>query len=334
MKNLQKSVISIIVPVFNVEKYLKRCLNSIINQAFQNFELILVDDGSTDNSGKICDEYKLKDNRIKVIHQENAGLSVARNVGIESAVGQYIGFVDADDYISYNMYEVLYNCLIENNADVAVCGLYNCFANKKVPQYKKKEFYLLDNITALKMALEGVVFSVHAVNKLYKRKLFKDNMFPKGKLSEDAFVIPKVLYESNKVAVKTLPMYYYVHHNDSITTSRYQEKDLDVVNAYFRNLKFVEKNCPQLRRQAEFRLMWAFMYVLDKMILTENLHKEDMSKYLEIIKILKKSTREILLNPYFSAKRKLGIVTLWLNENLYKRLIFKYSRQINKLTGE
>ena len=327
MGKSKKPDISIIVAVYNVEKYLKKCLDSIINQAFQNFELILVDDGSTDSSGEICDEYKTKDKRIKVIHQENRGLSAARNVGIDASTAEYIGFVDGDDYISYNMYEFLYNCLIENNADVAVCGLYNCFKNKKVPQYKKKEFYLLDNVSALKMALEGVVFSVHAVNKLYKRDLFKKNRFPEGRLSEDAFIIPKILFESKKVVVKTLPLYYYVHHSGTITTSNYKKKDLDVVSAYFKILKFVEKNCPELKKQAEFRFLWAFMYVLDKMILTENLQKDDFKKYTEIIKLLRKNFVKILINPYFTKTRKLGMSVLYLNENLYKKLVTKNKGQ-------
>ena len=148
-----------------------------------------------------------------------------------------------------------------------------------MPQYKKKEFYLLDNVSALKMALEGVVFSVHAVNKLFKRDLFIENRFPEGKLSEDAFIIPKILFESKKVVVKTLPLYYYVHHSGTITTSQYKKKDLDVVSAYFKNLKFVEINCPELKKQAEFRFFWSFMHVLDKMLLTENLQKEDLKKY-------------------------------------------------------
>lgn len=330
MANSKKPDISIIVPVYNVEKYLKKCLDSIINQAFQNFELILVDDGSTDSSGKICDEYKLKDERIRVIHQENGGLSAARNAGIDAATAEYIGFVDGDDYISYNMYEFLHNCLIENNADVAVCGMYNCFKNKKVPQYKKKEFYLLDNVTALKMTLEGVAISMYAVNKLYKRELFNEIRFPEGKIYEDVFTIPKILFESKKIVVKTLPLYYYVHHSGTITTSSYKKKDLDIINAGFQILKFVEKNCPKLKKQAEFRFFWSFMHVLDKMLLTENLQKEDLKKYTEIIKLLKKNFMKIMLNPYFTKARKIGMSVLYLNENLYKKLVIK-KQKTNKL---
>ena len=117
--------ISVIVPVYNVEKYLRKCIESILNQTFREFELILVDDGSTDSSGKICDEYALKDSRIKVIHKENGGASSARNAGLDVAKGEYIGFVDSDDWIEMDMYGELYRLIKENNTDISVCGINN-----------------------------------------------------------------------------------------------------------------------------------------------------------------------------------------------------------------
>ena len=114
--------ISIIVPIYNTKKYIDRVVNCLINQTYHNLEIILVDDGSTDGSSMLCDKYKKKDNRIKVIHQKNSGVSVARNVGLKHATGEYIGFVDSDDYISLNMYETLYNNLINTNSDISVCN--------------------------------------------------------------------------------------------------------------------------------------------------------------------------------------------------------------------
>lgn len=318
--------ISIIVPVYNVEKYLKKCIDSILNQSFQNFELILVDDGSTDSSGEICDEYALKDRRVLVIHKENEGLSSARNEGIKASSAEYVGFVDSDDYISFSMYEFLYNNLIDNNADISICGLYNCYENNVYPQYSKKEFYLLNNEQALKMALEGKVFSVHAVNKLYKKSLFEDVTFPINKLSEDAFTIPKLLLKSRRVVVNTVPLYFYVHRSGTITTSSYKKKDLDVIEAYFQNLKLVEENCPKLKKEAEFRLLWAFMCVLDKMIMTDDF--SDFEKYKKILKTLKKNKTKILLNSCFSLHRKIGMVCLFLNDKLYKALI-RYNHKRN-----
>lgn len=138
--------ISIIVPVYNVEKYLNRCLDSILNQTFTDFELILVDDGSTDNSGIICDEYKTKDNRIKVIHKENGGLSSARNAGLDIARGRYIGFVDSDDFISKDMYQILYNEAEKNKADMIMCEFKKVDKNYEAINnnlYKKSDIKLL-----------------------------------------------------------------------------------------------------------------------------------------------------------------------------------------------
>ena len=127
--------VSVIVPVYKVENYLKKCVNSLINQTLKDIEIILVDDGSPDSCGKICDEYAKNDSRVKVIHKQNEGLSEARNVGIMAAKSPYIGFVDSDDYVAEDMYEMLYENLIKTNADVSVCGLYDCYSNKKIPQF-------------------------------------------------------------------------------------------------------------------------------------------------------------------------------------------------------
>ena len=125
MLNIEIPLISLIVPVFNVEKYLKRCLDSLISQSYKNIEIILIDDGSTDESGKICDRYaKEHSNIIKVLHQENQGLSMARNAGLDIAIGEYIGFVDSDDYVEPKMFERLYNNLLESNADISVCSFF------------------------------------------------------------------------------------------------------------------------------------------------------------------------------------------------------------------
>ncbi|MDQ5984140.1 MAG: Undecaprenyl-phosphate 4-deoxy-4-formamido-L-arabinose transferase [Eubacteriales bacterium SKADARSKE-1] len=314
-----KPKISIVVPVYKVEKYLDKCIKSILAQTFKEFELILVDDGSPDNCGKICDSYKEQDERVRVIHQKNAGLSCARNTGIDEAAGEYIGFVDSDDYIASDMFSFLYENLINNNADISVCGLYNCFGEKLVPQYDKEELYILKGEEALKMALEGVKFSMHAVNKLYKKSLFESCKFPPGKLSEDAFTIPVLLSNAKAVVVNTVPKYYYIQRRESITNSSFKENDFDVVLAYSKNLDMVKQKFPSLKKQAEFRYLWSYMYVLDKMLLTQNF--KDVDKLNEIILKLRKNTSKILLNPYFSKKRKFAMALLFFNHKLYSKLV-------------
>ncbi|EGO6689884.1 glycosyltransferase, partial [Enterococcus faecalis] len=161
--------ISIIVPVYNVEKYLEKCVRSILAQTFTDFELILVDDGSPDSSGAMCDQFAEQDQRVKVIHKENGGLSDARNAGIEIATGEYLGFVDSDDYIADDMYELLYTNIVKEDADLSICGIYDVYEGKE-PVEKQQQYIVLDKVAAMKMILEAKVVSVHAVNKLYKKE--------------------------------------------------------------------------------------------------------------------------------------------------------------------
>ncbi|MFR2551722.1 MAG: glycosyltransferase [Clostridioides difficile] len=142
--------ISIIVPVYNVEKYLEKCVRSILAQTFTDFELILVDDGSLDSSGAMCDQFAEQDQRVKVIHKENGGLSDARNAGIELATGEYLGFVDSDDYIADDMYELLYTNIVKEDADLSICGIYDVYEGKE-PVEKQQQYIVLDKVAAMKM---------------------------------------------------------------------------------------------------------------------------------------------------------------------------------------
>ena len=310
--------ISIIVPIYKVEKYINRCVDSILNQKFKDFELILVDDGSPDNCGKICDEYAKNDSRVVSVHKKNGGLSDARNYGINIAKGEYVGFVDSDDYIADDMYETLYNNIIKYDADVSVCGLYNCYNNNQYPEYDKNELLILNNKEALKMVLEGQKFSVPACNKLYKKELFNNIKYPVGRLSEDAFVTPKLLASTNRTVVDTTAKYYYVHRKDSITCSKFKKKDFDVVDAYKGNLEFVKEKYPEFTKQAEFRYIWSHMYVLDKMIADDEFSNID--EYKTVVSFLRKNIFKILSMPWFTSKRKLASIILLFSSNLYEKV--------------
>lgn len=320
--------ISIIVPVYKVEKYLDKCIESILNQTFKDFELILVDDGSPDRCGEMCDEYAKKDSRIVSVHKENGGLSDARNYGIDISNGKYIGFVDSDDYIEADMYETLYNNIIENDADVSVCGMYQCYQNNFYRECKTDEFFVVGGKEALKMALEGIKFSVPACNKIYKKEIITKNKYPVGKLSEDAFVTPKLLAQVNKVVVTTEPKYYYVHRENSITCSEFKMKDFDVVDAYKMNLDFVMQNYPELEPQAMFRYLWAHMYVLDKIILSKNLN--GTNEYKNVVNFLKKNAWKIITNPCFTRNRKIATIALLINKNIYKKLVLTNNQKSMK----
>ena len=182
-KFLDKDKISVIVPVYNVEKYLSKCIDSILSQTYKNLEIILVDDGSPDSSPKICDKYKERDNRIKVIHKKNGGLASARNAGMDIATGKYIGFVDSDDMIAEDMYEVLLENMIKSNAEIAVCYKTDILENLQTGKGIVEE---LNKTQALKKMVLGIEFGSHACDKLFKREiLVSDIRFPEGKTYEE-----------------------------------------------------------------------------------------------------------------------------------------------------
>lgn len=320
--------ISIVVPVYNVEKYLEKCLDSIIKQTFIDVEILLIDDGSTDNSLKICKNYAEKDDRIRVIHQINQGLSAARNTGIENAKGKYIGFIDSDDYIDEDMYEYLYNQITNQDADIAVCGIYNEYADIIRRAYPQDEYIVATQKEAMSMVLEANKISVNAVNKLYKREIFKDLRYPVGKLSEDAHLILEILLQANRIVISTTPKYHYVHRENSITTAPYTQKDLSVIEAYVNNKKLIEKYYPDLLEVAEFRCFFAYFYVLDKMALTKKFKDKETRK--KLIKYVRANKSSLKKNSYVGRNRKIAAIGLMIHPifyNMFVKLEFKRKKK-------
>ena len=241
-------LISVVVPVYNVEKYLGRCVDSIINQTYANLEIILVDDGSTDNSGKICDDYLNKDNRIHVIHKVNGGLSDARNTGIDESKGEYILFVDSDDYISNRMVEALCKSMLENESDLALCNFTYVDERGNALQDKNKYSPIKNEVLTSYDALRrisgfpGSWYYVVAWNKLYKKELFNNIKFPYGKCHEDEFIVHKIFDKCNTISCVEERLYFYVQRTDSIMNQKYSIKRLDGAEACAERTKyFLEK---------------------------------------------------------------------------------------------
>lgn len=324
--------ISVIVPVYNVKRYLPKCVQSIVDQTFEDLEILLIDDGSTDGSGELCDLLAQKDSRIRVIHKENGGLSEARNRGIEEATAGLIGFVDSDDHIAKDMYEVLYGQLRAADAQISICGIYNEYEDHCVAEYPKKELYVVDGKEAFRMAMEGRKFSVPAWNKLYHKSLFDKIKFPLGKLSEDAFIIPEVLSKAGRVAITTEPKYYYVHRMNSITSSAFRDKDFHVVEAYRRNLEYTREHFPQFEEQAMFRYLWSYMVVLDKMVGSGD--PESIEGYVALVQKIRGNTFKILTNRFFTNRRKLATLVLLLSRKAYGRLTKVYRNQTMRLIAD
>lgn len=224
-------LLSIIVPVYKVENYLPKCIDSILAQTFTDFELILVEDGSPDNCPALCDAAAEKDARVRVIHQKNGGLSAARNAGLDAARGAWIGFVDSDDYIAPEMYEVLYQAVQSTGADLALCD-YAEVDEAGVPcqsihvRLEKKVFAGQD---LLKNATDSMIQP--AWNKLYRRAVFARLRYPEGKLNEDLFLIPEVCLQIQKAVVVPKALYYYVQRGGSIMSGSKTLRHFDAAEA-------------------------------------------------------------------------------------------------------
>lgn len=311
--------ISIIVPVYNVEEHVNKCIDSILSQTFGDFELILIDDGSTDKSGKICDSYAKRDSRIKVVHQKNGGLSAARNAGIDMALGEFLGFIDSDDFIEKDMYSTLYEDINGSGADIAVCGLYDVYGKKCIKNKYTMNKCVLDSKMAFKLVLESKFISVSAVNKLYRKSLFKDLRYPVGKTYEDAFLTPILFLEAQKISYNPAPKYYYNHKTESITTKKFNMSDMSIINAYKHHLDFVEKDMPELKNQAMFRYLWAHMVVMDKLVKCDiNNYK---CTYERVFKVIKSNIFFVLKSPFFSFRRKISTLIMIFAPRTYKRIL-------------
>lgn len=242
----EKALISIIIPVYKVEKYLEKCIQSVINQTYENLQIILVDDGSPDNCGKICDEYAKKDHRIEVIHKSNGGLSDARNKGLEIAKGEYIGFVDSDDYIESDMYEVLYNLLKQYNVDVSICNFYTVSQGKIAIKNADNGIKEYNRIEILKEILLDNNIQSYAWNKLYKKELFNEIKYPVGKKYEDIGTTFYLLEKCNKVVVTGKPEYYYINRQDSIVNNVTETTIIDYIELIMQRYDYIEENIKEL----------------------------------------------------------------------------------------
>jgi glycosyltransferase involved in cell wall biosynthesis len=240
--------ISIIVPVFNVEKYLSRCIESILNQTFRDFELILINDGSSDDSGNICDEYyRNYGDFITLIHQDNGGLSKARNVGLKRAVGKYITFIDSDDFISKDFLEVMYHYMINYNIDFVACNfiLYKC-GELPVVDFSQDNYVLLNMNSYFLKVIENPRLT-SAWGKLYTHELFREIQFPEGKIMEDMFVLPKLLQRAKSTILSSLHLYYYNQIGESITRSPFRKEKLDMIEALDEWVNFADNHLPELK---------------------------------------------------------------------------------------
>lgn len=292
MKKASNPLISVIVPVYNVEKYLARCLDSIIKQTYKNLEIIVVDDGSTDGSGKLCDEYAKKDERIKVFHKKNGGLSDARNYGIERANGEYFSFVDSDDWVETKYIEVLYEGLRDSSCNISMVKHFIDYPNKTIDTGTGNKIKLTPHDCFDRMLYQEDV-DVSAWAKLYSKSLFKNISFPKGRLFEDSATTYKLIDKSNAIYLNSVSLYHYVIRKESITNKAFSRKDFDIIKSTSEMAEYVVDKYPDLVNGCNSRMMYAHLSAFRKYAISKNRKKfhEDGT---EIFDYIRKNRKKVL----------------------------------------
>ena len=242
-------LVSIIVPVYNTEKYLSKCLNSILEQTYKNIEIILINDGSTDDSLKVCKEYEKKDKRIKLINKENEGLSATRNLGILTAKGKYIGFIDSDDFIESDMFNNLYEDMVNNNSDISICKITN--SDEYLHENKKNEVKILNNKEAILKLLYDQEINNYVCNKLIKKEMFKNIKFPEGRKFEDLAIMHCLIEKAKTITFDDYIGYHYIQRKGSITKSITESYLTDYLWATDKFISTIKKNHKELANEIE-----------------------------------------------------------------------------------
>ena len=318
------ALISVIVPAYNVEKYLARCLDSILTQTYTNIEVILIDDGSTDETGRICDDYAGKDERVKVIHQVNQGLAEVRNVGLREAKGEWIQFVDSDDWIEPNTLETCYRYAQEYNADIVSFQYIQETDSGKsysaVKEHKPPE--VMTSEKALSVIFIPQFIDVAAWNKLVRKECYHGVVYPKGKLYEDTYTTYKVIANAERVLYITNEFYHYLRRKDSIMGYRFDERNYDLADAaqksYDESLKLGASDDDGSLSTG----LWFFKVVVaDYMIKAGKINYEYVSKVQHEIKY-----SVVMKCPYMPLVRKIQVILFRFSFRLYKSIFMKAKR--------
>lgn len=314
---MSKNKISIIVPVYKVEAYIKKCIESVMLQTYSNLEIILVDDGSPDRCGEICEEYAAKDQRIMVIHRENGGLSAARNSGLEVATGDFVLFVDSDDYIHPDMVKKLYNTACEKKADIVVCDYIKVMENEEIeiPEVPKEIIEITENNCLEYMLGETKITFTVAWNKLYKRALFENICFPERKLHEDEFVTYKLLHKAKKIIYLKEILYYYVQRTSSIMGEGINLKTLHRLDAFEERMLFYQKKNMQ---NYYYQMLNHYRYFLNEFIRNGYGKNRELKPY---IMYYRKQIWKNVWNLNACFKTKVGFVLFAICPKLYNKMM-------------
>ena len=279
-------LISIIVPVYKVEQYIDKCVQSLVNQTYKELEIILVDDGSPDLCPEICDKWAKRDSRIKVVHKNNEGAGKARNVGIKQATGDFIAFVDGDDYVSPNLYRYLRNLMSENNdVDIVECDYIMTFNDNAVfEQLEDKECIKYSSEQAMKEHVADKVFKQVIWNKLYRRNVLRCIFFPEGKMIDDEFWTYQVIAQARRLIHLNCKLYAYRQQEYSVMHEKYSEKRLQAIESKICRLQYIENNMPEIAPDARVNLLFSCFY--QGQLILKNFEKNRKDKAMSYLKIV------------------------------------------------
>lgn len=298
-------LISVVIPVYNVKKFLDKCMETVLHQSYHNLDILLIDDGSTDGSGELCDEYSKKDERVRVIHQANKGISSVRNTALDAIKGDYVCFVDSDDYISLDMIEKLFSAL--DTYDIAICGFYTQYDEKIIIEDPiAEEILLYDSDKALDVLIEDKTVHNYLWDKIYKSSMFKGIRFPIGRAYEDMAIMYKLFAKADKICKIPDCLYYYQKRSGSISDhfsnrEKWYHNCLDMLTAKLeRHYFLIDRNNIYLEQKSMASLI-SILYEGIKLT-----HKfSDKEKYSQYIGFLKNSKEKIKTNPYIKRKDKI-----------------------------
>lgn len=313
---MEKPLISVIVPAYNVEKFIGKCIDSILRQSFKDFEVLLIDDGAKDSTPEICDACAKKDSRIKVYHKENGGLSDARNYGIDRMQGKYVTFIDSDDYVDSGYFEYLYGLITqEEDIQIAICGKKSVREDENASPDPETFHEIITGERAVQKMLCGHGSGHSAWGKLYSANLWKTVRYPKGKIYEDYATTYRVMALVDKAAWGNAAMYFYVQHIESIMHQKCSRRSISLVDIADEETEFIVKKWPALKQEALARKVTSELKCLQNILNAKNEEFDDYKQ--KIVEDVRRHKGELLASKKVALKTKIKIIALLLGERTF-----------------
>ncbi len=313
------ALISIIVPAYNVEQYIRKCIESILNQSFIDFEVILVDDGSTDNTSIICDEFKVLDDRIHVFHKSNGGLSDARNYGLKVAIGEFITFVDSDDYVAPNYLDVLIQPLLMNReVSISMVSTQELSEGHNPVKYSTFPVKIVPQSEAIRKMLLRDGFSHCGVGKMYKKELWENFCFPKGRLYEDYLTTYHVFSEAKKIAICECGLYYYIQRSGSIMHYECSDRTLTILDVADEVTRFLYEKWPDLKDEALDLEVASYLKCYQQIL---NLGFNEFPEQQErILNMIHHNTWQVLKSKRINNKQKVKLILTYMGRSVFSKV--------------